>query len=221
MASYGGGGQNWHGQNDPPWRGSRGKRRGFRGKNPYRWHPDNQTPQGEHKNVSNLAFYQLLFMSLVPKFWNSRLNKEFIISEYFINIKLAYQCNSKWKLFSYGYLYIDDDEFGGDGYGRRNQPQGRGRGRGGHPSGLKGREIGLFYAKKSREKAKSLEIQHVSYTNSNLIEQISVQKYIWWQSSVTTSIQRFLKFRTNMCLRLYGMRDNVIVIKNCFIKNLK
>ena len=68
MASYGGGSQNWHGRNDPPWRGSRGKRRGFRGKNPYRWHPDNQTPQGEHKNVSNIAFYQLLFMSLVPKF---------------------------------------------------------------------------------------------------------------------------------------------------------
>ena len=38
---------------------------------------------------------------------------------------------------------------------------GRGRGRGGHPSGLTGKEIGLWYASRGKAKRKETEIREV------------------------------------------------------------
>ena len=39
--------------------------------------------------------------------------------------------------------------------------RGRGRGRGGHPSGLTGRELGLFYAARGRAKKKERDLKEV------------------------------------------------------------
>lgn len=51
---------------------------------------------------------------------------------------------------------------GGGGPNRGGGGRGRGRGRGGPPPGLKGREIGMFYAQKSQEKKKEREKNEVN-----------------------------------------------------------
>ena len=49
---------------------------------------------------------------------------------------------------------------GGDG-GRERRGRGRGQGRGTHPSGLSGREIGLWYARRGKEKKRKRELDQV------------------------------------------------------------
>ena len=47
--------------------------------------------------------------------------------------------------------------------------RGRGRGGGGPPPGLKGREIGMWYAQRSKGKKKDKEIQEVGIFSQNQI----------------------------------------------------
>ena len=80
------------------------------------------------------------------------------------------------RLFSLSALGLQDEEAGMSyrrgrggrgGYGQRGgrggygQRGGRGRGEG-HPTGLRGRDIGMFFANKSREKKKTMDRNSVS-----------------------------------------------------------
>ncbi len=55
------------------------------------------------------------------------------------------------------------------GRGRGGHPSGRGRGgrggrgRGGHPSGLTGKELGMWYAARSRGRKKEQELKEVNF----------------------------------------------------------
>ena len=58
-----------------------------------------------------------------------------------------------------------DGKRGGRGNrgGGRGGGGGGGRGRGGHPSGLSGRDIGMYYAKRGKERNKKQDIENVFF----------------------------------------------------------
>ena len=68
--------------------------------------------------------------------------------------------------FTFSFLGIRGSGRRGEGRrgagGSRGGGEGRGgRGRGGHPSGLSGKDIGLWYARRGKERKKKLDIENV------------------------------------------------------------
>lgn len=57
------------------------------------------------------------------------------------------------------------DRDGFQGHRGRARGRGQGRGRGKHPSGLSGKEIGLWYAAKGRAKKREREVREVCTLN--------------------------------------------------------